>query len=71
MDTAWAAVPEDLIRKLFKCCKISDELDDSEDELLNVALTRALRVAAPSDSESDYVSDYETNVYYFEDDHLN
>ena len=70
MDTAWAAVLENFIRKSFKCCKISDELDDSEDELLNVALTRALSVAALSDSESDNVSDYETNVYYFEDDHL-
>ena len=70
MDTAWAAVLENLIRKSFKCCKISNEFDDSEDELFNAALTRALSVSALSDSESDNVSDYETNVYYFEDDHL-
>ena len=42
MDKAWAAVLENLIRKSFKCFKISNELDDSEDELLNSALTRAL-----------------------------
>ena len=58
------AVPEDFIRKSFKYCGISSELDGSEDELFNSVLTRALSVAAPSDSESDYESDDETDVYY-------
>ena len=70
ISTAWAAVPEDLIRKSFKCCGISNELDGSEDELFNSALTRALSAAAPSDSESDYESDDDTDVYYSADGNL-
>ena len=66
MDTAWIAFPEDLFRKSFKCCEIFHELDGSEVKLFNSALTRALSVAV----ESDYVSDYETNVYYSEDDNM-
>ena len=58
MDTAWIAAPEDLFRKSFKCCLIFHELDGSEVKLFNSALTRALSVAV----ESDYVSDYETDV---------
>ena len=71
MDAIWAAVSEDLIRLSLKCCGISNELDGSEDEFFHSALTRALSVAAPSDSESDYMLDHETNVYYSEDDNLN
>ena len=70
MDATWAAVSEDLIRKSLKCCGISHELNGSEYDLFNSALTRALSVAAPSNSESDYVLDHETNVYCSEDDNL-
>ena len=69
MDTLWAAVLESLIRKSVKCCKIFNELDDSEDELLNSALTRD-RALPRRVTVRATVSDYETNVYYFEDDHL-
>ena len=70
MDAAWAAAPEDLIRKSLKGCGIFNERDGSEDKLFNSALTHALSVAAPSGSECDYASDYETDVYYSENDNL-
>ena len=64
------AVPEDFIRKSFKCCGISNELDGSDDELFNSALALALSVAALSYSESDYESDDDTDVYYSQDDNF-
>ena len=74
ISEAWKGVSEVLVRKSFKCCGISNELNGSEDHLFSNNLTRALNAVPPNDSasssdtNSDNDYDGETDNYEYSED---
>ena len=74
ISEAWNGVSEDLVRRTFKCCEISNELNGTEDHLFSANLTRALNAAPPngsessSDTDSDTAYDGETDNYEHSED---
>ena len=58
---AWDEISEDLIKKSFKSCGITIDLNGSEDGLLNAQLTEVLEAAQASNSDTTVESESESN----------